>query len=160
MLKPILADHVNRPLDAGLFVSMATFDFNPSYQRGQVWTTTQKQNLVKTLLQRLPIGVVYLNRRSEMDDTQYVIDGKQRLLAIKQFTQDGFAVPADWFDVDTDEEMMFFSQLTEGEQRRFTRCFVMFYETNLATEDEEKDLYLRINSGGTAHTEEDLNRAR
>lgn len=147
------------------------FDFNPSYQRGSVWTDSQRVALVKSLLQGLPIGAIFLNRRSLLDPTG-VVDGKQRIETIRAFIADNLAVPTEWFDdhdlakdalrdrLWNNVDAVYYSDLKPRTQRIFGHASVAVYITTFKTEAEERDLYLRINTGGTAHTDADLARAR
>lgn len=153
-----------------LALNPAQFEMSPPYQRASVWTLDQRRALIRSLLEGVPVGVVYVNYRSEMDPRVYVVDGKQRLETILGFLDDGFYVPARWFadeeteasarpsllDRDQLDGDVLFSQLTPGGQGRLRRCSVALYETQMPTEDDERDLYLRVNTGGTAHTAQEL----
>lgn len=153
------------------------------YQRGSVWTPTQRILLIKSLMLRLPIGVVTLNDRTRppwldahpgylsSDDTQpltSVIDGKQRIETIDKWFKGELAVPASWFDRDdvvsttdtADGPYLTFDQLTEvGRRRCDMRWSLPANEAQLATVEDEANLYLLINGQGTPQTEEDLARA-
>jgi hypothetical protein len=67
----------------------------PKYQRGAVWDTRRKTLLVDSVLAGLDVPKVYLHpvRGNAFYDFE-VIDGQQRLRAIKEFVDDMFAVPA------------------------------------------------------------------
>lgn len=73
------------------------YDFDPPYQRASVWTPKQRVELIKSLLQGLPIGSLFLNRRSILEPMR-VVDGKQRLETLLMWIRDEVAVPADWFE--------------------------------------------------------------
>ncbi len=56
---------------------------NDEYQRGDIWTHTQKIELIKSIVKRYSIGVLvlYVN-----DNKQYeILDGQQRLNTIMQY---------------------------------------------------------------------------
>lgn len=135
-------------------------DLNPSYQRGSVWGTERKRNLIKSLLMGLPIGAVFLNSRDIMQPDR-VVDGKQRIEAVLDFLGDRLSVPAEWFAAEdlipadtlgvTDRD----SDLTLPAQRRFRSATVATYQTKLRTEAEERDLFLLINYGGVAQGDVD-----
>lgn len=135
-------------------------DLSPSYQRESVWTTEQRVSLIKSLLQGLPIGALFLNRRGRDDFVQHIVDGKQRLETLIMWRNDEFAVPRDWFDADwlgDDGEflnayMVSWSGLSRSGQRHCANNWlVATYETELPTEAQEAELYDRINYGGTPH---------
>jgi hypothetical protein len=58
----------------------------PDFQRGDVWSVEQKSRLIESLFLRIPLPSFYIDG-SEPDRWQ-VIDGQQRLTAIKSFLLD------------------------------------------------------------------------
>lgn len=136
------------------------------YQRGSVWSVEQKRNLIKSILEGIPIGAVFVNFRSEDRHVGWVVDGKQRIEAIVGFMQDEFTIPTEWLvDKDVpegfDEPDILFSQANPRFHRRFDMgsATVATYETTLPDEVAEAQLYLRINYGGVPQTQEDAIRA-
>lgn len=169
-IEQIPFSQTNRPLT---FLSHGgpELDLDPPYQRGDLWDEDQRVQLIKSILQGLPIGVIFLNSRDIMQPVR-VVDGKQRILALQAFLNSELAVPSEWFANETDrpkspdlahaaamKDLIFFSDLTQAGQSHFSMHAVAVYETNLATEAQERELYLRINFGGVAQTEEDRARA-
>jgi len=66
-----------------LFMNNEIF-INTVYQRGDIWTPIQKVELIESINNRYSIGVIvlYLN-----DDDRYeILDGQQRLITIRQYT--------------------------------------------------------------------------
>ena len=156
------------------------------YQRGAVWTTAQKQNLIKSLLLGIPIGAVYINVRPFNHDNPAehaaVIDGQQRIRAMRAFVDDEIAVPADWFaeaphhrsgelevfiestcgPIDyegTTVEGVRFSELTSLGQGAFKRCTVGVCKATVPTIEEEAAIYMLVNFGGVEQTDDDRDRA-
>lgn len=75
-------------------------DLNASYQRGSVWTLTQKQSLIKSLLMGLPVGAIvyaYYDFNEDPNFNYRIIDGKQRIEAVRDFMLGEFTVPGWWF---------------------------------------------------------------
>lgn len=117
--------------------------------------------------------------RGEGDAALYsVIDGKQRLLAARAWFSGELAVPAWWFpakDVDPgnivvgynfsdpnadDKVMLVYGAFTEAGQRRFeNRAALPMATARLGSVEEEAEVYLLVNSAGTAQTDADLARA-
>jgi hypothetical protein len=136
-------------------------DLNASYQRGSVWTLDQKRNLIRSVLEGIPIGAVYLNYRPEARHTAIVVDGKQRIEALIGFERDEFSIPADWLTDDMlggmagEADEILFSQTTRKFQNTWgmTRT-VAVYESRLPGEAAEKDLFDRINFGGCPQGEQ------
>lgn len=144
------------------------FEMDPSYQRASVWTLDQRRALVKSLLMRIPIGAVLINHRGyETAKIYAVVDGKQRIETLRAFAEDGFTVPADWFDAEDvcetsyeeGQSMVGYSGLTRRGQRSFENCAVACLEAQVKGEQAEAEIFLLVNSSGTSQTEEDLRRA-
>ena len=60
------------------------------FQRGNVWKPKQKCELIESILMGLPLPIFYL--KQEDNATYIVVDGKQRLSALFQFLDNGFAL--------------------------------------------------------------------
>lgn len=73
---------------------------NPEYQRGPKWSVPQQQSLIDSLLRGydLPLFYVHLKPRMnqftrETETTVELVDGQQRLLAIRRYVDNEFALP-------------------------------------------------------------------
>lgn len=135
-------------------------DFSPAYQRESVWTAEQRVNLIKSLMQGLPIGAVFLNLRGgDVMQPLRVVDGKQRLETLEMWITDRLPVPSEWFEAADrgpdpwcDDETICFGDLSaRGRRRTQNQWTLAVYETRLPDEAAERDLYERINFGGTPH---------
>lgn len=145
------------------------FEMNPPYQRGSVWTVEQRVALIKSLFMGLPIGAIVVNNRGYDSEKVYaVVDGKQRMETLRAFSNNEFAVPAEWFDrkdvltpfVDDDGvEKVFLKDLDIVITRRFNNFPVASIEASVKTVAEEAELFGLLNSAGTSQTTEDLNKA-
>jgi len=133
------------------------------YQRGRLWTEEQSRNLIKSLLQGIPIGIIFVNNRGRFEASDYVVDGKQRIGAIRDFVAGRLAVPSEWFeklDLESTSEMVSYKDLSRRGQRHFDSCSVATAESKLPDLKGEAELYLLVNFGGVAQTEIDRERAR
>lgn len=136
-------------------------DLNAPYQRGLVWGVTRKRNLIRSLLSGIPVPSIVINDRSvrfegwdaERDPFYVVVDGKQRITALRDFVDGKFSVPGHWFDVDADEVR--FTELDKPAQRKFMHRPIAVSEAKLATLDEERDMFDLINFGGVPQGEID-----
>lgn len=63
-------------------------DLNPRYQRRNAWDTDKKSKLIESLIIGLPVPEIILADSKDKKGSYVVIDGKQRLLAIRQFCAD------------------------------------------------------------------------
>ncbi len=139
-------------------------DVDPPYQRGKVWGLTRKRALIKSLLMGIPVPSIVINDRgvrfegwdAETDPTYVVVDGKQRVTALRDFVDGKFTVPGHWFDVDAEEVL--FTELDKPNQLHFKHRPIAVSEAKLATLDEEREMFDLINFGGVAQgdTDDDL----
>lgn len=157
-------------------------DTNPPYQRGSVWDTEQRMNLVRSALLGLPIPAVMINDRTTAawkqntgEDTMTtgvgmyaVIDGKQRVETICAWYDGDLAVPASWFSpehVETTEDtedgpyVRYTGLSTIGRRHFDNRAILPVVEAHAASVAEEADLYLLLNMAGTPQSEADLDNA-
>lgn len=147
---------------------------DPPYQRGAVWTLDQRIALVRSWLMGTPIQGIVLNDRArttwkgESPDSGSiaVVDGKQRVMTAAAWFDGELAVPATWFTPEwlTDE----FVQTEDGlyvthkhlSRPGRTMAKMNFklprIEATLATVEEEAELYLLVNGGGTPQTAADM----
>lgn len=98
-------------------------DLKPPYQRRSVWTRKDKLFFIDTIFKGYPCPAVYLHKT--MDDkgkpTYHVIDGKQRLTTILDFTENKFTLPKDfdntnpklagkkWKEISIEEKRLFWN---------------------------------------------------
>lgn len=76
------------------------FDVNAPYQRGSVWTVEQRQDFIRSMLLRVPVGAIIRAHTGNHEPGQplyRIVDGRQRLEALWAFTDGKVAVPAEWF---------------------------------------------------------------
>src|ERR1700759_5395595 len=66
-------------------------DLQPNFQRGEVWSKTKKQRLIDSILRDWHVPPIHVveNPRTRK---QEVLDGQQRLAAIRDFVDGEFAV--------------------------------------------------------------------
>jgi len=66
------------------FANEGLLDLNPSYQRDVVWSNTESQMLIESILRGIPLPSVILTQ-VEGKKAHQIVDGKQRLTAILRF---------------------------------------------------------------------------
>lgn len=124
----------------------------PEYQRKLKWKLKQKQDLIISVLIDNPIGdFVFKETKSHLGATFHysIIDGQQRINALREFVMNQFPL----------EDGRYFSNLLYWDQRRVFERRVMYYTVPNASLEDEIDIYLGRNKGGTAHTKEELKKA-
>lgn len=67
-------------------------DLNPEFQRRNVWPLAAKSKFIESLFLGIPVPQILLSAKKEQKNTFLVLDGKQRLLTLKQFIEDGFTL--------------------------------------------------------------------
>lgn len=157
-------------------IGNGALDLNPPYQRGDVWTTEQRVNLIRSLLLGVPVAALVLNRRGsnaawkrnegDPGEVWYAcIDGKQRLTTMQMWWSNQLSIPAEWLEQRMlgDWHCLAMVQAVDLSDvgRRFmdNRCTIPVAEASLDSLAEEAEVYGLINSAGTAQTAADLARA-
>lgn len=125
----------------------------PPWQRAFVWTEEQQRAFVEGIFLGLGTGFYVVNGRDYDGDRDlpmsgWLLDGQQRITSIARFVKGEITV----FDG------IRYSDLSIGEKRRrFDNvtfpCIELEYQADEAL---LKELYRRLNFGGTAHTAADL----
>ncbi|WP_295789664.1 DUF262 domain-containing protein [uncultured Microbacterium sp.] len=73
-------------------------DLDPTFQRRNAWLANRKSKLVESIILGFPIPQIVLAEKPGQRGQYFVLDGKQRLLALRQY----FALPDDNRDADFD----------------------------------------------------------
>lgn len=126
-------------------------DLSPDYQRAHVWTREQQAAYVEYTLMGGEVGqVITWNNptwNGSWKSPTELVDGKQRLEAVRAFFRDEFPAFGHLFSAFEDRLPPF------NPAFKFQVCC-------LRTREEILQLYLNINAGGTPHTKEELTRVR
>lgn len=127
-------------------------DLDPDFQRAHVWTEAQQRRYVEFCLRGgASSRDILFNCTGWMADFRgpfVLVDGKQRLEAVRRFMRDDLAI----FDGHR------ISDFT-GYLRDHHACFT-FHINDLQTKAEVLQWYLDLNSGGVVHTNEELAKVR
>lgn len=124
----------------------------PPWQRKEVWTYAQKVRFIEGIFLGLGCGyyvtngLEWLNGGASAPMSGWLIDGQQRICAVRDFYENGLTVFGDvtYASLDLPSRLRF--------ERTVFPCFELDYT---ADENTLKELYDRLNFGGTPHTAED-----
>lgn len=121
-------------------------DLQPDFQRQEVWSRTKKRKLIDTILRNWSIPPIHLV--STQDGTLEVLDGQQRLTAVRDFFNNEFSISGSIEPIDPDIEYLngkFYRNLDPAVRRKIQnfpiRCFIL---TDFSPE-EPSELFYRLN---------------
>lgn len=144
---------------------------NPEYQRGVVWTTTQKKKLVDSVLRGYPIPLIYLHYIKQeagglINQRYEVIDGQQRITALAEFNDGAFKLfdpvgdakearfpdfikkqPCPWAKAD-------WRELPDDFKSKFLDTTLSFVRIETQNENEARDLFVRLQAGMPLNSQE------
>ena len=126
---------------------------NPDFQRGNVWTVEQQRRYIEFLLHGGETArTFYFNHPGWMSDWQgdfVCVDGLQRITALLYFLDDGLEVFGGnhLHDIDDRDYML---RILD----------VKININNLRTRKEVLQWYIEFNSGGTVHSEDEIERVK
>lgn len=137
-------------------------DTSPPYQRRLRWSRKKRSLLIESFLLNIPVPPVFLY---EHDYNEYeVIDGRQRLEAIKEYLANNFALIGleFWPELNGKRFNSLPTVLQKGLLRRSLSAIVLLAETRDAEKDDldvRRVLFDRLNTGGTKLNPQELRNA-
>lgn len=133
-------------------------DTNPDYQRPSVWTRSQKQLLVDTILRGYDIPKLYWRKVGTAPDRYDVVDGQQRLRAIWGFFQGDFGLPKDADPIDGYAVANIkYTRLPDDLRVRFDTYPLDIVLVEDADGDEVREMFLRLQNGTSLRAQEKRN---
>ena len=121
-------------------------DLQPDFQRGEIWTTQKKQKLIDSILRGWKIPPIHVIHDSQAVDE--VLDGQQRLAAIRDFYDniiciDGNIVPVDSEILKLDG--LHYRDLSAKWQRQFRQYSIVIIRLTEYKPEEPAELFYRLN---------------
>lgn len=129
---------------------------NPTYQREAVWTLSQKQLFIDSLLIDIDIPKLYFREKSSGQYEAEVVDGQQRLRAIFDFFEDKFSL-AKYTDYLSGHPVagLKFSDLHTDIQMKLRDVSLDVVSLNAAYTDEDiEETFLRLQNGAPLNAAE------
>jgi hypothetical protein len=130
-------------------------ELQPDFQRGYVWTQEQQVRYIENMLKGYVTGRdVYFNHHtwgSFEDAEKYplqCVDGQQRIGAVVEFMENRLPIFGGYYFKDFD-----------GVLPWDRACFII-HVNNLKSRAEVIRWYLDLNTGGTVHADEEIERVR
>ena len=125
----------------------------PRFQRGWVWTHTQASQLIESFLLGLPVPGIFLYREPT-NQKLLVIDGQQRLRAIRGFFDGHLPNVSDFYlrDVDARWEGKRYGDLIEPDRIRLRDAVLRAIVVEQTVPNDNSSVYHifeRLNTGGT-----------
>jgi hypothetical protein len=133
-------------------------DTNPDFQRPAVWTNSQKQLLIDTILREYDVPKMYWRKLPGAPVRYDVVDGQQRLRAIWSFVDGDFKLPK---DAEIIEGMTTancsYDSLPDDLRIRFDTYALDVVVLEDTDEDEVREMFLRLQNGTSLKAQEKRN---
>ncbi len=123
----------------------STLALRPPYQRGLVWSETDKQRLIDSILRHFSIGKIFWREviQSTGESSYEVVDGQQRLTSIQEFRQDRFPLSSASSDLAGKK----FTELPVDERMEVDNYLLDIEVIRGATEEQIRDMFKRLQLG-------------
>lgn len=138
------------------------YELNPEFQRRHRWDDVRKSRLIESFIMNVPIPPIFLY---EARYSFYeVMDGLQRLSAIRDFYRDEYALEGlqEWSDLNGKRYSQLPQEVRRGVDRRYLSSIILLHETAKTKEEAQRLKQLvfeRINSGGERLTPQESRNA-
>lgn len=128
-------------------IDEGSLDLQPDFQRAEVWRLPKKKLLIDTILRGWQVPPVHVILNGE-SDVQEVLDGQQRLSAIRDFMYNKFKIDGRIEPLDDDiKELdgLTFEKLPTKIKNRFERYAIRVFEITEYNQGEPGELFNRLN---------------
>jgi len=128
----------------------------PDFQRHDVWKNSQRAELIESILINIPIPLIYLFE--DKQGVKQVVDGKQRLTALKNYCKDQFSLTN--LNIRSDLNGLKFSELPSELQARIEDYQIHAYIIQPPTPESIKfHIFDRVNRPGTQLNKQEMRHA-
>lgn len=151
-------------------INKNNIQLNPDFQRRDAWDKSRKSNFIESLILGLPIPQLVLAERKDQRGAYIVLDGKQRLLSIRQFAAEkhdqiyeslklsGLEIRADLKGKnlhDLKEDANFYNDVAAFENQPIRTVVIK----NWPSEEFLYHVFLRLNTGSVQLAPQELRQA-
>ncbi|MCR8670793.1 DUF262 domain-containing protein [Agrococcus sp. HG114] len=122
------------------------YDLQPDFQRGEVWSTQKKRRLIDSILRGWHVPPIHLVARD--DGRSDVLDGQQRLTAIRDFVNGAYAIDGRIEPFNASISALHgarYAELPPDAKRAFRKFTIRVFELLDYTPDEPHELFFRLN---------------
>jgi hypothetical protein len=122
-------------------------DLQPDFQRGEVWSEPKQRRLIDSILRDWHVPPIHVVQNPDTN-TQDVLDGQQRLVAIRDFVNGVFAVDGKIEPISPEIEKLHglrYEQLPPIWRRQFDQFTIRFFKIIDFEPDEPAELFFRLN---------------
>jgi len=128
----------------GVHAYSGKLDVRPKYQREFVYTPERQVAVINSIMNNLPIGVMYWMETDAGPYPYELLDGQQRTVSICRYYDNKFLYNG-----------FFFKNLVDEERDKFLNYEILVYIC-LGSDRERLEWYRTINIAGVAHTEQEI----
>lgn len=127
--------------------------FSPEYQRSYIWDNKKASLLIESILLNIPIPVVYASE--EDDSTWNIVDGLQRLNALRRFYDNNFKLTG--LEVLQELNGLRYDDLNDKAKRVLNNGMIRIILIFTDSHPEIKyDIFMRLNTGSVKLKEQEL----
>lgn len=128
-------------------ISNGRLDLQPDFQRGEVWGLAKKQRLIDSILRGWHIPPIHVVQPKN-GEIQEVLDGQQRLVAIRDFMNDKFSINGEQTPIDYEIQKLnglFWRDLSQSIKQVFEDFTIRILTLTNYKIEEPGELFYRLN---------------
>lgn len=140
-------------------INNGDLDLQPEFQRGEVWSEQKRQRLIDSILRDWQVPPVHVVVDSETS-SQSVLDGQQRLAAIRDFFDGRIRINGHIEPIDSSIERLHglsFGQLPQDVRRKIERYSIRVFYISDYSPEEPGELFFRLNQNSALSPAEQRN---